>query len=349
VEVGCFADKQVRAIAGGYERFARNVVIQKCQEKAKIAGNSHFAVQNGVECFTSHTAGKTYDKYGRTSGCMDGRGGHWRMSVYEIPFSSVEVGCFTDKKVRAIAGGYQRFARNVVIQKCQEKAKIAGNSHFAVQNGVECFTSPDAGITYDKYGKSSGCMHGRGGHWRMTVYRIPPRSLPIGCFADKIDRAISGGIVTFDRDLVIQKCQEKALKVGNNYFAVQNGVQCFTSLTAGKTYDKYGRTTGCMDGRGGHWRMSVYQIPRPSVEVGCFIDKRARAISGGYVTFATHLVIQKCEEKAKRAGNSFFAVQNSVECFTSPGAGKTHDKYGRSTGCKHGRGGHWRMTVYRII
>jgi len=241
------------------------------------------------------------------------------------------------------------FTRDLVIQKCHEKARRAGNSYFAVQYGVQCFTSHAAGKSYDKYGRSTGCVDGRGGHWRMSVYQIPLPSIEIGCFADKKARAISGGYVTFARDLVIQKCHEKAKRAGNSIFAVQNGVECFTSPTAGKSYGKYGRSTGCMDGRGGHWRMSVYRIPLTRVEIGCFIDKRKRAISGGYVTFAHDLVIQKCYEKAKSAGNSFFAVQNGGECFTAPTAGKTYGKYGRSTGCMHGRGGHWRMTVYRII
>jgi len=146
------------------------------------------------------------------------------------------------------------------LYKFHEKARKAGNRYFAVQNDVECFTSPDAGITYDKYGSSSGCRHGRGGHWRMTVYRLPPHEVLVGCFVDKRERAISGGYVTFARNHVIQKCHEKAKRAGNSYFAVQNGIECFTSPHAGETYDKYGSSIGCSQGRGGHWTMTVYRI-----------------------------------------------------------------------------------------
>jgi len=348
IKIGCFVDKSKRAISGGYVTFPRNIVVQKCHDKAKRAGNSYFAVQNGVECFTSPDAGITYDKYGISSGCTHGRGGHWRMTVYLIPSRDEVMGCFVDKPKRAISGGFVTFAPDVVIHKCRERARRAANSYFAIQNGVECFTSPDAGKTYNKYGSSWGCSHGRGGHWRMTVYRIPQLSVKIGCFVDKSKRAISGGYVTFPRDIVVQKCHDIAKRAGNSYFAVQNGVECFTSPDAGITYDKYGISSGCTHGRGGHWRMTVYRIPSPDIVMGCFVDRSKRAISGGYVNFSPDAVIQKCHEKANKAGNSYFAIQNGVECFTSPEAGETYNKYGSSSGCSHGRGGHWRMTVYRI-
>ena len=96
---------------------------------------------------------------------------------YEIPISSIatsftKVGCFKDTSSRAISGGKVIFPANSVIQKCFERAKEAGNEYFGVQYNVECFTSKDAGSTYNKYGKGSGCKNGRGGGWLMTVYRI---------------------------------------------------------------------------------------------------------------------------------------------------------------------------------
>ena len=44
---------------------------------------------------------------------------------------------------------------------------------FAVQYSTQCFTAPDAGDTYQKYGVSTGCnANGRGGTWCQDVYRI---------------------------------------------------------------------------------------------------------------------------------------------------------------------------------
>ena len=86
-----------------------------------------------------------------------------------------EVGCYKDKQARAITGGFVNFPSHQVIEKCYEKAKVAGNEYFAVQYNTECFTSSDAGETYDKYGRGDGCNNGRGGGWHNTVYKIPSK------------------------------------------------------------------------------------------------------------------------------------------------------------------------------
>jgi len=92
----------------------------------------------------------------------------------------VHVGCYKDHSNRAISGGFVRYDTSVVLRKCLEKAKQNGNEYFAVQYNVECFTSPDAGDTYDKYGRTTGCKLGRGGSWMMDVYRIPDIASRLG-------------------------------------------------------------------------------------------------------------------------------------------------------------------------
>ena len=67
-------------------------------------------------------------------------------------------------------------------------------------------------------------------------------------------------------------------------------------------------------------------------------------------------VVDRCYNKAKRLGYKFFAVQylykyeqyRRYECYTSSDAGQTYAKYGRTTGCKDGKGGSWMMNVYKI-
>ena len=75
------------------------------------------------------------------------------------------------------------FPADTVIQKCFERAKEAGNEYFGVQYNVECYTSKDAGSTYNKYGKGSGCKFGREGGWLMTVYRINQKGTYSKCVA----------------------------------------------------------------------------------------------------------------------------------------------------------------------
>jgi hypothetical protein len=54
--------------------------------------------------------------------------------------------------------------------------------------------------------------------------------------------------------------------LGNDVFAVQYGGQCFTTATAGKTYNKYGPSNGCSSsGTGGTWCQEVYKIGKMDI------------------------------------------------------------------------------------
>ena len=58
--------------------------------------------------------------------------------------------------------------------------------------------------------------------------------------------------------------------------------------------------------------------------------------------------MKQCHERAKKLGNTYFAVQANKQCFTSKNAGQTYQIYGITTGCKNERGGEWKMNVYKI-
>ena len=91
--IGCYRDTTNRAILplegkdsildGRY--WTRKNPIAKCAAAARRAGYSMFAVQNGGWCAASATAGKTFDKYGKSTACgSDGEGGPWANQVYVI-------------------------------------------------------------------------------------------------------------------------------------------------------------------------------------------------------------------------------------------------------------------------
>ena len=91
--IGCYRDTRNRAILplegkdsildGRY--WTRKNPIAKCAAAARRAGYSMFAVQNGGWCAASATAGKTFDKYGKSTACgSDGEGGPWANQVYVI-------------------------------------------------------------------------------------------------------------------------------------------------------------------------------------------------------------------------------------------------------------------------
>ena len=57
------------------------------------------------------------------------------------------------------------------VQKCAQAAENAEFSAFGVQyHGRECWSGPQAHMTYSKYGTSSRCFNGTGGDWAQDVY-----------------------------------------------------------------------------------------------------------------------------------------------------------------------------------
>ena len=58
----------------------------------------------------------------------------------------------------------------------------------------------------------------------------------------------------------MSQCREIAVENGWDIFSLQVEVQCFTAADAGSTYNKYGKSDQCVDGKGGTWANSVYQI-----------------------------------------------------------------------------------------
>ena len=61
---------------------------------------------------------------------------------------------------------------NGTVHKCAQAVEKAGYSVFGVQHGGQCWSGPQAHITYNKYGTSNQCAHGSGGFWTQDVYKI---------------------------------------------------------------------------------------------------------------------------------------------------------------------------------
>ena len=81
--MGCWKDKGTRAIAGGI-RLTSGHPIEDCYKFAKEKGYSVFAIQNEKECFTAEDAHETYEKYGKSTDCNNGKGGSWAQNVYLV-------------------------------------------------------------------------------------------------------------------------------------------------------------------------------------------------------------------------------------------------------------------------
>merc|ERR1711977_161948 len=78
-----------------------------------------------------------------------------------------------------------------------------------------------------------------------------------------------------------------------------------------------------------------------------------RAIGGAYQVFPAATVVKQCAAKAAKLGHQIMAVQANVYCFTDKASTiknrkSTYARYGRSSGCKNGRGGGWKNDVYQV-
>ena len=81
----------------------------------------------------------------------------------------------------------------------------------------------------------------------------------LGCWKDSFDRAVPG----FQGNLIVNGscilgCYERAKSLGFDIFAVQYGGECYTSLGALKSYNKYGASSDCVSGSGGPLANDVY-------------------------------------------------------------------------------------------
>ena len=66
--------------------------------------------------------------------------------------------------------------------------------------------------------------------------------------------------MTYYKTDIIQSCYKRTKDEGNKCFGVQSNNQCVTNVTACDTYNTYGASTGCVNGRGGRWMSDVYKI-----------------------------------------------------------------------------------------
>ncbi|PFX15365.1 G-protein coupled receptor GRL101 [Stylophora pistillata] len=185
------------------------------------------------------------------------------------------VGCFADKRHRAIptlegadpisAEKYDERTR--AIEKCALAARKRGFTMFAVQYNGQCMSSATAEQTFNRYGESKECnANGKGGSWANNVYIIRDY-VDVGCYRDRSSRAIASlerkdPLLSGwhkDRENPIEKCAIVARQRGFRMFAVQYGGECYSSSTAEKTFDRYGKSDRCEgDGKGGTWANRVY-------------------------------------------------------------------------------------------
>ncbi|KAK3699402.1 hypothetical protein QZH41_018563 [Actinostola sp. cb2023] len=156
--------------------------IDTCASVAYKRGYKVFAIQNGGACFSGANADETFNKFGESSDCKNGRGGMGANDVYRLNYdgSYSNIGCWRDTDSRALAelehkdsrlnDAYQ--SRTSPAQKCADAARQQGYPVFALQDGGRCMSGPAAEDSYKTYGISRDCHGSVGGSYANSVYKL---------------------------------------------------------------------------------------------------------------------------------------------------------------------------------
>ena len=94
--------------------------------------------------------------------------------TFTVPYESL--GCFIDKNQDRIMNTLLHidFADPDIVNVCSQKAADRGYSVFGVEAGGECFSGPNAELTFKKHGQApdEDCTNGKGHNHRMSVYKF---------------------------------------------------------------------------------------------------------------------------------------------------------------------------------
>lgn len=174
----------------------------------------------------------------------------------------------------------------------------------------------------------------------------------LGCWKDEGHRAIPGNAVRYHHD-TIARCADRARRLGNTIFAIQDGTECWTAGQYDAKYNVYHRSNNCVHGRGAGWTNSVYKLGPTNQNkkwknMGCYRDDWNRAFKGGFKNFPRATIIDDCRTLAINRNHNFFGVENSNECFTGNNF-RSVRRYGLVRHCYDGRGGGWKLNVYKVL
>lgn len=112
---------------------------------------------------------------------------------------------------------------NNPVEECHVRSARVGFRVFGVESENECYSSADAGSSYTKHGRGTGCRDGVGGDWRMDVYQITECK----CYSpghvvwnlmDHVEFPIESGSVEFD-----VKCPKRHANTGSRTVRCNNG------------------------------------------------------------------------------------------------------------------------------
>jgi len=177
----------------------------------------------------------------------------------------------------------------------------------------------------------------------------------IGCFKDDHwTRAFYDNAKRFHRDSV-QSCADYAKRLGNSLFALQDGSECWTSGVNTAKYALYGESDKCNNDKGGPYANSVYQLGPLNrntkwLSIGCYKDTGSRAFKGAKTNLNGDNIIEQCRDLAANRQHAYFGLESgffTTQCYTGNDL-DWHLRFDPKRGCANGRGGSWRLNIYKV-
>jgi len=203
------------------------------------------------------------------------------------PCKEYKIGCF-----RTPAGLFsetlgdftQESDPDRAVMECKELTRSKNYNVFALGRGGLCMSGPDAQERYHLHkppAKTTKCSNGIGIGDNSVAYTFDPLTVAdleaVGCYKDKSNRAMPDLYANFrpykdwnNMNVTILQCAYVARDKGYEYFGVQFYGECYSSVDAAETYDKYGVQTNadlCWANVGGSMTNFVYRIPQLEVQV----------------------------------------------------------------------------------
>jgi len=191
VDLGCWTNDKSRFFS---KKIAENKLgLDGCQTACIAAGSQYvfMAYEYKSECYCGLLS-ENYKKVGSSSACIDGQGGSWAASVYQVatiaatpaPTDAVtdaptaampHLGCWTDSKQRVFG---TKQSDKLGLQGCKAACLAAGSQYIVIgyEYNTECYCGT-ASDNYKRIGSSGLCKNGVGGSWALDVYGI--RALPV--------------------------------------------------------------------------------------------------------------------------------------------------------------------------
>lgn len=237
------------------------------------------------------------------------------------------------------------------------KTKVTACMSHPCLNGGTC---TDDGA-YDKYkctcpGDFAGEQCQVSKFYHIGCFNHDPNAIPV--LEEKRKRELDVNKVS----AAVTKCAELAQENHYKYFSVGYKGVCYSGPQANETYFKKGpaqtkkKCTSAGVGKQGAFVVYTF-APVPSYQpLGCFRagKKRKKAFRTKYMSFGNQgnknkqTTIDQCARIGRAKGYTYFAVQNTVECWSDQDAQKRYRMWGASGACNDGVGLKGINMVYRF-